>query len=105
MENYSLSAVRLRLTGTLLILSGILILWVGWGNAGDLLASTKVLCGVMDPRGLHLNSLGQVVYVNASCPAVVYDNAWLVFWTLSITGVTSLTGGLYLSVKRFRASD
>jgi len=83
-------------TSVLLSLGGALVLWIGWGQAWNLIKPVKVACGIRNPRGLHVGSLGRVVYANPQCPGVVYENAWLVFWTLSIVGVVLFVGGVYL---------
>jgi hypothetical protein len=84
----------------LLSLAGGLILWIGWGQAWDLIKPVKVACGIQELRGLHVDSLGRVIYANSQCPMIVYDNAWLVFGTLSIVGIGFIGGGMYLLKKQ-----
>lgn len=77
---------------------GVVVLWVGWGNAHLLLQVGKA-CGIGDPVGLHLDGLGRVVYANRHCPLVVYDGAWPTFLALSAVGLAFVGVG----ARRLRA--
>lgn len=82
-----------------LILSGAIVLYVGWGNALTLLIPGGPLCGIRDPTGLHLDASLQLVYANSHCPLVVYDHAWVVFLSLSVVGLSAVIGGVR-SIRR-----
>jgi hypothetical protein len=76
-----------------LVAFGIAILWVGWGNALDLLLPGGHPCGPPNLEGLHLDSTLQLVYANEQCSVVVYEYAWLAFLSLSALGLAAVIGG------------
>lgn len=77
-----------------LVVSGGIVLYVGWGNAITILNPGGHPCGVRDPAGLHFDSTLQLVYANPHCSLVVYDYAWVVFLLLSVVGLSAVTGGV-----------
>jgi hypothetical protein len=76
-----------------IIAFGIAVLWVGWGNALDLLFPGGVACGITDPEGLNLDRTLQLAYASQECPLVIYDYAWPAFLSLSAVGVTAVIVG------------
>jgi hypothetical protein len=77
----------------LLVVFGIAILWVGWGNLLALLLPGGHPCSPPGPEGLHLDSTLQLVYANEQCSVVVYEYAWLTFLSLSALGLAAVISG------------
>ena len=89
-----------RAKGVLLGLIGGGLLWASWGNAFALLWPAKFGCDVRNPQGLHIDSLGRIVFTNPTCSGVVYQNAWLVFLSVSLIGLSLAGAGLYFLSNR-----
>jgi len=78
-----------------IIAFGIAVLWVGWGDASDLLLPAGAACGLNNPEGLHLDRALQLIYASQECPLMIYDYAWPAFLSLSVVGVTAVIVGWY----------
>jgi len=75
-----------------IMIVGVITLWSGWGNAVNL-SSIGPLCAKRELRGLHLDNLGRIVYADPQCPLEVYDNAYIVFLLVSLTGIFLISAG------------
>lgn len=78
-----------------IVFLGLDVLWIGWGNAFQLL-SIGHACAVGPPQGLHFDGFGRLVYANPQCPMVKYEHANSVFLLVSAVGLSILGGGVYL---------
>jgi hypothetical protein len=73
-----------------------LVLWIGWGNAFDLTRPFHLACSVTNLEGLHFDSALQLVYTDPKCKGEVYRGAWVLFMTVSLSGVLLALNGLYI---------
>ncbi|SEN22206.1 hypothetical protein SAMN05216388_100290 [Halorientalis persicus] len=85
-----------RFFGWPLVLAGVVVLWVGWGNAWNLVKPYHLACAVTDPPGLHLDGLLRIVYTDNTCTGDEYRHAWKVFLSLSTLGLALVGGGTVL---------
>lgn len=83
-----------------------LVLWIGWGNAFDPVRPFHLACSVTELAGLHFDNTLQVVYTDPTCTGEVYRGAWVLFVTLSLSGILlALDGVSLLGMARASESD